>query len=89
MLTKSEGYEPLIYFQGAIKAILEKNPLERLSLFNYLCSIAFSDNQIKEKEVDFILNVGQNLLGYSPKEVYKMLAYNISREFIPSPWNGV
>ena len=88
-LTNVQDFDPVSFFSGSIKAILNQNPLERAQLFNYMCSLSFADNKINDKEVEFIVNTGQNLLGYSKKEIYKMISYNISREFFPSPWSGM
>jgi Zn-dependent peptidase ImmA (M78 family) len=53
-------------------------------MFNYLISIAVSDNDIKKEEIDFLNNLGKNLFGFTKEKIAYMTAVVIADNFEPA-----
>lgn len=70
-------------FQESIAKILETNPEMREGMLRYLIEIAMSDNSIKDKEVNAVFNIGQQMLGYHSIEIAQIFAQMIQQNFEP------
>jgi Zn-dependent protease with chaperone function len=70
-------------FAGSLRHILEQNPGERNAMLSFLMDTAISDHELQEKEVNFVYDVGEKMMGFSRKEIAQMFAQKIRAEFIP------
>ncbi len=70
-------------FKSSIINIIQQNPAERFQLLQYMANIAFSDNSIFNKEINFLFEVGENMLGLSRREIAQILASTVQQGFIP------
>ncbi len=71
-----------VFLQSA-STIMQINPAERDPMFEFLTSVALSDNQLFTKEIDFLYEVGANLFKYSAKEIAQKISYVVRGNFIP------
>jgi hypothetical protein len=71
-------------FGEAITQILALNPSERISMIAYLANLAISDNQVFNKEIDFVYEVGVNLFKMDKREVAQIVASMIQGKFMPN-----
>jgi len=71
-----------VFLQTA-SAIMQHNPGERDPMFEFLIGVAMSDNELFNREIDFLYEVGENLFKYSAKEIAQRIAYVIRGNFIP------
>ena len=71
-----------VFVQSA-STIMQYNPAERDPMFEFLVSVAMSDNELFDKEIDFLYEVGANLFKYSPKEIAQKISYVVRGNFIP------
>jgi len=71
-----------VFLQTA-STIMQYNPAERDPMFEFLISIAMSDNELFTKEIDFLYEIGTNLFKYSPKEIAQKISYVVRGNFIP------
>lgn len=83
-LLENEEFDIGSNFEKSITNILREEPQERTDMLKYLCRIAFADQNIHQTELDFILSVGQNLLGFQEKEIYYLIAEGIRDQFYPA-----
>jgi len=70
-------------FQNSIKRIIEQNPSERTQLLEYMSSVAFCDSNMFPKEIDFLFEIGENMLGFTRREIAQILASTVQQGFIP------
>lgn len=70
-------------FEDSVKQILEINPGLKTNLLEYMISVVLADRDIRDKEVNFIYNIGRGL-GLSIKEISVIFANMIQRNFVPS-----
>jgi hypothetical protein len=52
-------------------------------MFEFLVSVAMSDNEIFDKEIDFLYEIGANLFKFSNKEIAQKISYVVRGNFIP------
>jgi len=71
-----------IFLQTA-STIMQYNPAERDPMFEFLISVAMSDNELFTKEIDFLYEVGANLFKYSAKEIAQKISYVVRGNFLP------
>lgn len=71
-------------FQESLKKILEINPTLRDNMLTYIMGIIISDKKFTEAEIDLLNNIGENMLGYSKKEIAHYFASAIQEDFSPS-----
>ena len=71
-----------VFLQTA-STIMQYNPAERDPMFEFLISVAMSDNELFTKEIDFLYEVGANLFKYSPKEIAQKISYVVRGNFLP------
>lgn len=71
-----------VFLQTASK-IMQHNPAERDPMFEFLISVAMSDNELFKREIDFLYEVGENVFKYSAKEIAQRIAYVVRGNFIP------
>jgi hypothetical protein len=71
-----------VFLQTA-STIMQYNPAERDPMFEFLVSVALSDNQIFKKELDFLYDMGANLFKFSEKEIAQKISYVVRGNFIP------
>jgi hypothetical protein len=69
-------------FTQAATTIMQYNPAERDPMFEFLVSVAMSDNELFSTEIDFLYEVGTNLFKYSPKEIAQKITYVVRGNFI-------
>lgn len=70
-------------FNDSVAKIMEINPNLREAMFLYLVSIIMADKQLDISEINFLLNVGQDSLGYSPVEASNILLAVIQQHYQP------
>ncbi|MHB9054620.1 MAG: M48 family metallopeptidase [Paludibacteraceae bacterium] len=70
-------------FKTSIINIIQQNPAERFELLQYMANIAFSDNSIFKKEINFLFEAGETLLGLTRREIAQILAATVQQGFIP------
>ena len=70
-------------FTDSINKIMEINPNMREAMFIYLISIVMADKELSIDEINSLLNMGQNALGYSPMEAANILLAVIQRHYSP------
>lgn len=71
-------------FVSSIGEVLKRNPDAREGMFGYMISVILADKSMKQEEVDFLFQVGEEAFGFSQKEVANRLAGAIQRNFVPS-----
>ena len=69
-------------FNTSAGVIINQNPGERYSLFEFMVGVAMSDRQILRQEIDFLYQVSESF-GLTRKEAAQMIAHTIQREFMP------
>lgn len=70
-------------FMESVAAIMNINPGMRESLFGYMITIIMVDSNFDQREVDFLFMIGENVFGYSRKEIADMMASAIQVKFVP------
>ncbi|MCQ2224760.1 MAG: M48 family metallopeptidase [Paludibacteraceae bacterium] len=70
-------------FEESIAKILEINPTLRDTMLLYIISIIMADNRFEKEEVELLYQIGENLLGYSRKEIAHYFAASIQEGFRP------
>ena len=70
-------------FLQAASTIMQFNPAERDPMFEFLISVALSDNHLFTREIEFLYEVGANLFKYSPKEIAQKISHVVRGNFIP------
>lgn len=70
-------------FEESIAKILEINPTLRDTMLLYIISIIMADNRFEKEEIELLYNIGENLLGYSKKEIAHYFAASIQEGFRP------
>ena len=70
-------------FEQSASTIMQFNPAERDPMFEFLISVALSDNQIFTKEIDFLYETGAKLFNYSKKEIAQKISFVVRGNFIP------
>ena len=70
-------------FKSSISNIIQQNPAERFQLLQYMANIAMSDNSIFNKEINFLFEVGESLLGLTRRDIAQILAATLQQGFIP------
>lgn len=71
-------------FAEAVGKIMEDDPGQREGMFRYIISIVMADKEFKPKEVEIVYEIGQNVFGYTPKEISLHFAEMIQVGFVPS-----
>jgi Zn-dependent protease with chaperone function len=71
-----------VFVQSA-STIMQYNPAERDPMFEFLISVAMSDNELFTKEIDFLYDIGVNLFKYSSKEIAQKISIVVRGRFIP------
>ena len=71
-------------FIEAVQKILEINPGMRDCLYDYMIGLVLADRIFNEHEIEFIFMVGENVFGYSKKEIADKMASAIQSNFVPS-----
>lgn len=71
-------------FEESVKNILEINPTLRDTMLLYIMGIIIADKRFDPKELDLLYNIGEDLLGYSRKEIAHYFAAAIQEGFTPS-----
>ena len=70
-------------FEQSASTIMHYNPAERDPMFEFIISVALSDNQLFTKEIDFLYETGANLFNYSKKEIAQKISYIVRGNFLP------
>lgn len=70
-------------FSKSVSKILEINPNLRNAMFLYLISIVMADKQFDVNEINFLLNIGQEIFGYSPMEAANIFLAVIQQHYQP------
>jgi hypothetical protein len=65
-------------FQEVTEYILEIIPGEKKAILNYLISIMLSDRKIHQNEIQFLYEVGENILNFHRKEISMMLITSLN-----------
>ncbi len=79
----SSGKAKEILEQSA-RNLLQINPSDRYPMFDTLMNIAFIDQKISKEEITFLYSFGQEVFGFSRKEIAQMMASGIQRMFLPN-----
>jgi len=85
LLQKVKAHDDIIaLFMGSIKKLMEIDPSEKELIFNYLCEVALADRQLTQTEIDFIMNIAINLLGFHEIETSRRFLDHLKvRQFRP------
>jgi len=78
-----ESKDVLRVFHESASVILEANPGERFSMFNFMVGVALADRHIDKREVELLFEVGEGLFGFQRKEIAQALAEALQQEFVP------
>jgi len=70
-------------FTDSVNKILEINPNLREAMFIYLISIVMADKEINADEINFLLNIGEQSLGYAQMEAANILLAVIQQHYSP------
>lgn len=71
-------------FNESIAKMLEIEPGLREAMFQYIIRLAMADGKLVKPEMDFIVEMGEKVFGYSPKESAVFMAKHIQVEFSPA-----
>ena len=66
------------------KSVSLVNPTLRDTMLLYIMGIIIADKRFDPKELDLLYNIGEDLLGYSRKEIAHYFAAAIQEGFTPS-----
>lgn len=70
-------------FSDSVNKIMEINPNLREAMFLYLISIVMADKEINVDEINFLLNIGEQALGYAQMEAANILLAVIQQHYQP------
>lgn len=71
-------------FMENLKKLLDIDPSERYAVFSFLSQIALSDRILKKVELDFLMDFGQNVLGFHEMEACREFVGILRQErFMP------
>lgn len=70
-------------FTDSVNKIMEINPNLREAMFIYLISIVMADKEINADEINFLLNIGEQALGYAQMEAANILLAVIQQHYSP------
>ncbi|MDO5342679.1 MAG: M48 family metallopeptidase [Bacteroidia bacterium] len=82
-VSKMDPNEISKMFSDSVNKIMEINPNLREAMFLYLISIVMADKEINGDEINFLLNIGEQALGYSQMEAANILLAVIQRHYTP------
>lgn len=71
-------------FQESTIKILEIEPTLREGMLTFIMQIIISDKKFNKEEIELLYNIGENLMGYSKKEIAHYFASAIQNNFSPS-----
>lgn len=71
-------------FMESVNKIMEVNPGMREYLYDYMIGLVLADRMFNEKEVEFLFLAGENIFGYTKKEIADKMASAIQSNFVPS-----
>lgn len=71
-------------FIQSVQHIMEIDPSMRERMLGYIIRLILSDRDIKDKEVELLYNLGENVFGYSKKEIATLFAQHIQIGYVPS-----
>ncbi len=71
-------------FEESVTKIMQTNPDARDSMLQYMIALVMADKEIKASEVDLILKIAQNLLGYLPIETAQIFSQMIRGNYTPN-----
>lgn len=71
-------------FEESVSKILELDPTLRDTMLLYIMGIIIADKRFDKKEIELLYNIGENVLGYSRKEIAHYFASAIQQGFTPS-----
>ncbi len=70
-------------FVKAATNILKENPSERDSMLHFLLDIAIADSDINQVEMELLVKIGVQIMGYNKKEVSQIIAAGLYTEYVP------
>lgn len=71
-------------FVQSVQHILQLDPSMRERMLGYLIALILSDRDIKPQEVELLYHMGENLFGYTKKEIAALFARHIQAGYVPS-----
>ena len=71
-------------FIHSVQHIMEIDPSMRERMLGYIIRLILADKDIKDKEVELLYNLGENVFGYSKKEIATLFAQHIQMGYVPS-----
>ena len=74
-------------FKQSVKFMLSVRPGDKYLVVRYLLDIILSDRKITRGEIDFVYNIGENLLGMSKQEIAQVMQQGIKMSFMPKLYN--
>ena len=74
-------------FKESVKFMLSARPGDKYFVISFLIDIILSDRKITKEEIEFIYNVGENLLGMSKQEIAQVMQQGIKASFMPRLYN--
>lgn len=83
MLKQVEKGDYMKTLDESIDAVLAMAPDMRINLLNYIIRIVLADNELDEKEMQIIYDLGMRKLGFSEKEIAEQLGVHIHEVFRP------
>lgn len=78
-----QGKPDEILTQSA-QAIVQLNPGERYTLFEFMVGMALSDQKLFKQEITFLYDVGENFFGFKKKEIAQIISKLINQTFMPN-----
>ncbi len=70
-------------FEKSVSILLDSSPSEKYSMFNFFIDIVMMDHDLKEKEIKFLYDFGQDVFGFSKKETAQRIADKLRERFVP------
>lgn len=71
----------------SVEYLLNTNPGERYTMFEYMVGVALADKTIEEVEINFLYDFGQKVFGFSAKETAQIIAGIIRKVFVPKVYH--
>ncbi len=84
VLDEVAGGEVNKYFQKSVENILTLDPSKKPMLLQFMMDQVMSDNKLNADEVNHVIKMGVEVLGYSSEEVMGAFAVRIREVFRPS-----
>lgn len=87
VISEKSGTELGKMLDDTLQYIIQEHPEMRAAMLNYAIQLVLADNEINDKELDFVFDLGTRSFGFNEQEVAQMFAEAIQASFTPDVWS--